>query len=50
MTQMRSRADILSSDAGGNWSIAVPIAVPVQPREMIDENFNVTSYAYRYDK
>ena len=45
---MRSKATILTGDAGGIWSGAVEIDVPTQPREMSDEDFNITSYSYRY--
>ena len=45
---MRTRANILTSGSGGFWSDALSIEVPTQPQEMTDENFNVTSYTYRY--
>ena len=45
---MRTKASIITSGFGGIWSTAKEVDVPTQPQKMTDENFNITSYNYRY--
>ena len=44
---MRTKADIIDMDSGGQWSDVVTVSVPAQPNQMTNEDFNVTAYTYR---
>lgn len=43
---MRTKANIVP--AGGIWSTEVAASVPPQPSQVMDEDFNITTYRYRY--